>query len=267
MRQRAAAPRGAPVGGLRSGGAERAACGRRLFIERAELEEQDIVTYAFGDMNALYLRGQWTIHRNDKQVNTVWRQCKHLGVELQKELGLKVSYLKQMEAAGKKTSHLRFVSAEGCYSYEVARARLRFKIALKQSVGIDAASTDQVVAAGGATWVCGGDESVDSSLLRKMLARTEREPCRTLLPPLQRPVGTETKIEVDDQGCGKWFPPEFRMCAQAGRLKADDVAGGSASVAVYSREGDFFVQGLDDAGLGLPGHDCRQVAFFHFQVG
>ena len=30
-----------------------------LFIEQAELASQDIVTYSFGDMDALYLRGQW----------------------------------------------------------------------------------------------------------------------------------------------------------------------------------------------------------------
>jgi len=30
-----------------------------LFIEHAELATQDIVSYSFGDVDALYLRGQW----------------------------------------------------------------------------------------------------------------------------------------------------------------------------------------------------------------
>ena len=84
-------------------------------------------------MGALYLRGKWTVHRNDPEVNTVWRRCAHLGADLQKELGTKVSYLKQMDAAGRKGFPTRFVSAEGCYSYEAVQAKLKFKIALKQA--------------------------------------------------------------------------------------------------------------------------------------
>jgi hypothetical protein len=58
----------------------------------------DIVSYGFDDLDAVYLRGQWTIHRNDaEKINQVWRQCGHLGADLQKELGYKVSYLRQME--------------------------------------------------------------------------------------------------------------------------------------------------------------------------
>ena len=35
-----------------------------LFVSRAELEQHDIVTYSFGDQEALYLRGQWTVLRD-----------------------------------------------------------------------------------------------------------------------------------------------------------------------------------------------------------
>ena len=66
-----------------------------LFLERAELEEHDILTYAFGDMNALYLRGQWTVHRNRPEINEIWRRCAHLGSELERELSVKVSALRQ----------------------------------------------------------------------------------------------------------------------------------------------------------------------------
>ena len=44
-----------------------------LFIERSELEDNDIVTYSFGDQEAFYLRGQWTVHRNEPRVSTLWQ--------------------------------------------------------------------------------------------------------------------------------------------------------------------------------------------------
>ena len=45
-----------------------------LFVSRAELEQHDIVTYSYGDQEALYLRGQWTVHRNADEVNLI-RRC------------------------------------------------------------------------------------------------------------------------------------------------------------------------------------------------
>ena len=52
------------------------------FIERDELLNYHIVTYSFGDMEAVYLRGQWTFHQNTPTVNGVWKGCKHLGAGL-----------------------------------------------------------------------------------------------------------------------------------------------------------------------------------------
>ena len=57
-----------------------------LFIEHRELTDADIVSYSFGDMDALYLRGQWTMHRNDRAISTIWKGCPHLGDDLQKEV-------------------------------------------------------------------------------------------------------------------------------------------------------------------------------------
>lgn len=44
-----------------------------LFIERSELEMHDLVTYSFGDQEAFYLRGQWTVHRNEPRVSAIWQ--------------------------------------------------------------------------------------------------------------------------------------------------------------------------------------------------
>ena len=89
-----------------------------LFVSRAELEQHDIVTYSFGDQEALYLRGQWTVHRNEPRVSSVWQRCDHLAGQLQKELLLKVAWVRRMESRGIANYPKRFQSAEGCYSHQ-----------------------------------------------------------------------------------------------------------------------------------------------------
>ena len=89
-----------------------------LFVSRAELEQHDIVTYSFGDQEALYLRGQWTVHRNEPRVSSVWQRCDHIAGQLQKELLLKVAWVRRMESRGIANYPKRFQSAEGCYSHQ-----------------------------------------------------------------------------------------------------------------------------------------------------
>ena len=213
------------------------------------------MTYAFGDMDALYLRGQWTVHRNRPNVNSVWQRCAHLGSELERELGNKVAALRQ-------SMPTRFLSAEGCYSYEAVRANLRVKIANKQAVGLEVPSTQQVLFVGGGIWACPESVVADDALMRDLTERTAREPCRTTLPPLQRPVGELSGLRWQPEGCGKWIPADFRLCVadSTRKLPAD-----RRTVAVYAREGSFYSQTLEDAGLELA-NGCRQSAFFHFQV-
>ena len=50
-----------------------------FFMEAEELTNYDIVSYGFDDLEGLYLRGQWTVHRNDPPgINQVSRHCSHL---------------------------------------------------------------------------------------------------------------------------------------------------------------------------------------------
>ena len=214
-----------------------------------------MVTYAFGDMDALYLRGQWTLHRNKNYVNVIWQKCAHLSTELERELGNKVATLRQ----GGST---RFLSAEGCYSYEAVKANLRVKIANKQAVGLEYPSSQQVVYVAGSIWTCGGDVNVDGALLRELTERTGKEQCRLPLPPLQRPVGELTTLRWQPEGCGKWIPSEFRLCVADAR---QSLPSDTRTVSVYAREGSFYAQTLEDAGLETAS-GCRQAAFFHFQV-
>lgn len=39
------------------------------FVQRSELTDFDLFSYSFGDAEAVYLRGQWTVHRNGPTVN------------------------------------------------------------------------------------------------------------------------------------------------------------------------------------------------------
>ena len=74
------------------------------FVERSELLDHHIVTYSFGDADAVYLRGQWTVHQNTRQVNAIWKGCKHLSHGLQNELQQKVLWARRMEAMGRSSS-------------------------------------------------------------------------------------------------------------------------------------------------------------------
>jgi hypothetical protein len=48
------------------------------WITPDELTDFDIVTYGFGDQDRIYLRGQFTFHKNDAKVNQIWRSCHYL---------------------------------------------------------------------------------------------------------------------------------------------------------------------------------------------
>jgi hypothetical protein len=66
------------------------------------------------------------------------------------------------------------------------------------------------------------------------------EPCRTTLPPLQRPVGELAPLRWQPEGCGKWIPQEFRLCvADASAALPPDKR---HNVAVYARDGSFYSQ-------------------------
>lgn len=48
------------------------------WITPDELNDFDIVTYGFGDQDRIYLRGQFTFHKNEEAVNQLWRSCHYL---------------------------------------------------------------------------------------------------------------------------------------------------------------------------------------------
>lgn len=95
------------------------------WITMDELEQYDIVTYGYGDQNRVYLRGQFTFHRNSEKINNLWRGCTHLS---------KMDERFQKVASGRK---LQFESAEGCYSHVVLQSNdLRVKFAVKVGLSL-----------------------------------------------------------------------------------------------------------------------------------
>lgn len=91
------------------------------WITQEELTEYDIVTYGYGDQNRVYLRGQFTFHRNTHKINQLWRKCEYLS-RLDQRFGKVISGEQK----------LKFESAEGCYSAAVLeRKDIRVKYATK----------------------------------------------------------------------------------------------------------------------------------------
>jgi len=101
------------------------------WISQDELDDYDIVTYGFGDQRRLYLRGQFTFHKNNPKINQLWRGCDYLS-DMDKRLGDVVR--------GKKEYH--FESAEGCYSSAVLDHKdIRIKYAVKAWTDVDVKDT------------------------------------------------------------------------------------------------------------------------------
>ena len=101
------------------------------WITREELEDFDIVTYGFGDQDRLYLRGQFTFHKNEDKINQLWRACEYL------------SHMDQRFARVMSGEHrLHFESAEGCYSVAILeRDDIRVKYAVKAFTDIQGNDT------------------------------------------------------------------------------------------------------------------------------
>ena len=238
-----------------------------LFLEPTELDSYDVVSYSFGDQEALYLRGQWTMHRNRHQVNTMWKGCLHLGHGLQKELLLKVAWARRMEARGLLNYPKRFQSAEGCYSqHAVATRGIRIRIANKQFVGLTVPADQVIYSVSSSVWQCPRDAVVDVETLARHSARGR---CQISLPDMsvkpnavQRLQGGLEPISLTTEGCGQWMPAEYRMCARELLEAGAEMA--AATALIYANDTLMMQRYRPSPDYALE-NGCRQGAFFHFQ--
>lgn len=233
-----------------------------LFIEHAELASQDIVTYSFGDVDALYLRGQWTVHRNLPDLSMLWKGCPHLSDELQKELLMKVAWVRRMESRGVKNYPKRFQSAEGCYSHRAAQLPgIRIKMAHKQFVGLSVPSDDVVYSVNNAVWQCPRGAPVQLDALH---AHSQQQ-CAPDMEGVQQPLGEMLPLQVSSEGgCGRWMPVEYRMCA-VNMPEPPDRERDTIGFNTYLKDGQFYAQRFRST-LPVLDNGCKQGAFFHMQV-
>ncbi len=248
------------------------------WIDEDEWNEYDIVTYGFGDQDKLYLRGQFTFHRNDPNyINQLWRHCK---------------YLSEMDVRYAHTQSLKFESAEGCYSQAViTRNDIKVKWAVKAFTDV---GENSPIYTQGVYLSLGTSPSLTSSIsfnpksVLYTAATIESGKQLLTLPhdwfqdkskyptyskdiPIQRYVGEKTKVrtyrtlyESGDESaaevkCMYWAPKTYQMdiCVVNGNVGNDDVVileKGTLYKQKYVQRENMFPDGI------------KSFPFFHFQV-
>ena len=228
------------------------------WITPDELADYDIVTYGYGDQNRVYLRGQFTFHKNIERVNQIWRECDYL------------SFMDQRFAdvmAGKKK--LRVESAEGCYSVAVLkRTDIRVKYAVKAFNDIEQNDTAHTHGL-----YLGIGSKQDRSVIYKAGSPNDGMTLLRLSPtwfedrdnvygskeknPLQWQVGKRDVIPSETsekKKCMYWVPEGYQ--------KDICISGVNSNETVFWIDGKLYKQPFVNA--ELPGNVVTSP-FFHFQ--
>ena len=229
------------------------------WITDEELRDFDVVTYGFGDQDRVYLRGQFTIHKNTAKVNQLWRDCEYLSK----------ADIRFMDVLTEKTK-LHFESAEGCYSTVVVRRDdIRVKYAVKAAS--DVKETDTVYQHGA---FLGVGTKRDRSVIYKAATSDSGKTLMDLSPTwfestdsaygshnstvlLQREVGERTEIQLDDNpeaNCMYWIQKKYQST-----LCLSDV---SSSDTVFLIDGKLYKQPYELSGIP---DGVVTAPFFHFQ--
>ena len=227
------------------------------WITNDELENYDIVTYSYGDQNRVYLRGQFTFHKNKASINNIWRKCSYLS-----EMDLRFKRV----LAGKEK--YRLISAEGCYSNAVITTEnIKVKYAVKAMSDVkdnnDNSFDYGVTIAKGTS----GDRSVIYKAKQEHISSVEGflRLSKTWFEThkeygthdLQWEIGEIVPIEEaskQEPGCMYWMMNEYQtdIC----------YSGISSSETVFLANGVLYKQAFRE--LQLP-NDITSKAFFHFQ--
>lgn len=228
------------------------------WITDEELTEFDIVSYGFGDQNRVYLRGQFTFHKNSPEVNQLWRGC---------------DYLSEADARFRrvlnKKEELHFESAEGCYSTAVlAQKDLRVKYAVKALT--DVKETDSLYKHGA---FIGIGSQRDRSVIYKAASNEQGNALLKVSPTwfespdndyasvnataLQWEVGGREEIELSNDPnahCMYWVQPKYQSSLCLSGVERTDT--------VFLVDGKLYKQRFQMATLpdGLV-----TAPFFHFQ--
>ena len=194
------------------------------WITKEELTDWDLVTYGFGDQDRVYLRGQFTFHKNNDKINQLWRGCDYLSEA-------DVRYSKLLEGS----EQFKLESAEGCYSAAVLHTDdIKVKYTVKALTDAEGAGADSAILHGlyvglgqngdrSVVWTAGVGEGDGQKLLNLPMNWFEDEDIAygyfDVNNPLQWEVGERTKVRSyrdeygnDDefQKCMYWAPKTYQ---------------------------------------------------------
>jgi len=245
-----------------------------LHLSLEELTEYDVVTYHFGDAFRLYLRGQFSLHRNTPRLARLWTACHHLGAGLLDELEAKHMLVKRLAAEGKH-GRTRFLSAEGCYSHAVASASgIRLKFAAKAFA--DWSDDREFYLVDGAvrrcpqptqTWLPPGEappldlsnpwaDEVGEAVCEPLAPAAA--PLSDALPALQRTQGAPVALAIH-ANCSRWIEERYRLCAN---MSEDEAAVGYE---VTLRDGAWSARRVVAAAPRGGPAGYLEAAFLHLQ--
>jgi len=233
------------------------------WITPDELNDFDIVTYGFGDQHRLYLRGQFTFHRNDPgKINQLWRKC---------------DYLSQMDTRFANVlsgdRNLRLESAEGCYSEAVLKRNdIKIKYAVKAFTDVEQKNKE---GARDTAYTHGVHVGIGMDRDKTVIYKSRMDARKGLATVpydwfemkgslylnaeelLYKPVGERERlpmIEKEDAECMYWVQKKYQS-----RLCIDNV---STTDTIYWINGNLYKEKYELA--KLPG-DIATAPFFHFQ--
>ncbi|KAG7364445.1 hypothetical protein IV203_037647 [Nitzschia inconspicua] len=227
------------------------------WITPDELDEFDIVTYGFGDQERVYLRGQFTFHRNDpEKINQLWRRCEYLS-------NMDQRFAEVLSGE----SQIRFESAEGCYSAAVLESTdIKIKYAVKAFTDIEAHDTaythglyvstgkrkDRTV-----IYKAGNDNPRGLATISDGWFETRGSYYANSKTLLYKPVGDRERlpmVEKRNANCMYWAQKKYQS-----KLCVDDV---ESTDTLYWIDGQLYKEKFELA--SLPG-GLSTAPFFHFQ--
>lgn len=237
------------------------------WMDAEEWYEYDVVTYGYGDQHRVYLRGQFTFHKNDPHsINQLWRSCDYLS-NLDERLANALN--------GKNKYH--FESAEGCYSVAMLqRTDLRVKYAVKawtdvqqhQNEGASSLSGKHGLFLARNTANSRGiiyQEASDSTgsgstdLLQLLPQWFEKDPIyKNRKLPLQKPIGELEEIALPnnlDAKCMYWVQSQY----QKSLCLTEKVQHNENLYWIY---GKLYKRRFEEVTLGF---NVKTGPFFHFQ--
>lgn len=182
-----------------------------------ELSSYDVITLSkFNDARRLFLRGQFSLHRNTPVLNRQWSRLPHLtAAAVLARMRRSTTLLREGSSVARLKS-LTFISAEGAYSSLIFRSRL-FRVLVTGRMMSDRV-TKPVVLTGGALWRCHCDT------VAKCAASAQENMSRCFGPPpplqaLHMPMALVPLHTTRGRGTGR------SQCAMGWLVAADQLCG------------------------------------------